>query len=600
MNQIIKQKMNFLNCKVVLIFYCTINYVIYADVTQLFPKIMNDFQPLRIVVFIDFSVKFNQKCDRLFRILIKNIPTVSLDINNLSFIRRNRTIRKLQTVPLDQSLLYVIVQSQNTSLEKTFLNLNNVVAYSPVSARPKCLLTITNYFDKNKIEKMLRKAWSLKFLDFTVLRMSEMDTFSWNPFTNQYYQGYLNNKHYTLFPDKLIDVNKYPLKVLMWNKLSYKSVERKNNKLIQMDGSSYNYIEVISKKLNFDLNVIIEPSSSFKNSIENLFHKLGENEVNVAAVSIFLTRFQNKNVVIGYPTWVSKIVLVLPNNLTIDDYDFPPEMFITIVSFPIIILIFVTMIKLSKFKSQEWTILKIVQILIGTATRHPRNKNNERIVFLTVVLLSMLYGNIFFSNLTNTKLKRKFKEFNTYEDILESDLPIYSFYENSTNQNLPKDVDQIFSKSQIMDSVKCLEKIIETNYAICITSGVAAEFYIKYYLAPDGSQILKESHLSFPTEPLALGFEKASPYAEKFSIMIQKIFESKVAGSLKIRPKIQSNQNPTPELEVDVLVDMLEIILFVGYSVAIFVFVCELIRFPCLSYLKKKLLSKVRKKEIIY
>lgn len=563
--------------KILMLFYFSKSCAIYSDMTQVVHKIINDFQPNKIIVFSNFSKRSGHRCNDLFRIFINHIPTNTLNLNKISLMISNKSVQTLPSVQPDQSLIYTIFQCEKNTLETTLSILTKIVSFSPITARPKCLYIVSNSIDFSQDEsrKMLQEAWYLKFLDFTILRMKNGSFVSWNPFTNQYHQGYLKNTLTDLFPDKLINVNQYPLKLLMWNVLPQMLVEKRNNKVIKIDGSTYKYLKIISEKLNFNLNITFEPDDFLDNAVKNSFVKLANNKINVMPISLFLARFRNKDLVIGYPIWVTRMVMVVPNILTLGYNFFNAEMYISAISFPLLIFIFTFLINLLKHKFQNWNVFRVCQILIGTPIVQPK-KSYERVIFLTIVILSMLYTNIIFSNLTNTKVKPQVQEFNTYGDVLESDLPVYSYYENLTDRSLPKDLNQILLKyKKIENNEKCIDLVFETNRAICFTTAVTANFWKQHYKYADGSPILKVANPSFRNQPLGIAFEKSSPYAEKFSKMIIKIFETQVASQLQKRPEIRFNKL-TSEIEIDILLIELEVILLVGCFLATLAFIYEI------------------------
>lgn len=111
------------------------------------------------------------------------------------------------------STIYVIL-SQNVQHSKvTYTALDELVRMSPISIRPKCLLIMQkrNQWPFDDIKKLLNHAWSLKFLDFTVIIVinnSKMVCISFNPFTIVYDTKYSCTMS-EVFPGKLQNVNKY-------------------------------------------------------------------------------------------------------------------------------------------------------------------------------------------------------------------------------------------------------------------------------------------------------------------------------------------------------------------------------------------------------
>lgn len=566
------------NWKILLFFCLTLIYSLDANIVKVLHETIKDLKPHRILIFYDNSVKVTKNCDYIFKIFNSDIPTLSLDISNLHFTGMSRSLQ-VPTVHPDQSVLYLVLMREKMVLERTWNILNKIMLLSPSSARPKCLFITSSSTDYSEdlTRKVLRNAWSLKFLDFTVLKIdaeNQTCTFvNWNPFTNQYGQGHVRNHYNKLFPDKLANVNQYPLKISVFQHLPRMAIEKKNNNSTKIDGNIYGFIEIIHQRLNFKLDITFEPMDILQNTYKNVLVKLENNIINVLPTVLSLTRFENKSVVVAYPISSRKLLTVVPDVLTLD-YHVPFELLITAVTFPLVLSVFTVLKKLLNFKSKHWSILQIFQILIGLPTTQPR-RAKERIVFSTIVILSTLYTNMFFSVMTNTKIKREELQLKTYDDILKSDLPIYTYYQNMSKQYLPPRLEKIFSISKMVkNDQECVDKVLEKNYAVCITNEAPVRFYVKKYLNPDGSPILKIAPPSFSYHPTVMAFEKASPFAEKFSKMILHIFEAKLARGLNVRPEVRFEQT-TSEIEIDILLDMLKIVLVAGYSVATFAFFFE-------------------------
>lgn len=62
-------------------------------------------------------------------------------------------------------------------------------------------------------------------------------------------------------------------------------------------------------------------------------------------------------------------------------------------------------------------------VLIGMGRSQP-TKNAERIIFITIAVLSIIYTGNFFSTLENITVSGKEKELNTYENINKSQISV--------------------------------------------------------------------------------------------------------------------------------------------------------------------------------
>lgn len=82
------------------------------------------------------------------------------------------------------------------------------------------------------------------------------------------------------------------------------------------------------------------------------------------------------------------IVPILPEFVV----DIPFGAIIYIASFFIITMIFVALLRIFKTKLIEWDFVNVIQMLLGVSISQPK-KNVDRIIFLTIVILSIIYTN---------------------------------------------------------------------------------------------------------------------------------------------------------------------------------------------------------------
>lgn len=86
----------------------------------------------------------------------------------------------------------------------------------------------------------------------------------------------------------------------------------KNNKIDKVTGTSMVKLNTIAKKLNFQLQ-FVEGPYTIKEAPVKTVKNLETNKVNLTPMGLLLNEnFQQRDVIIGYPVNLSKLVIVAP------------------------------------------------------------------------------------------------------------------------------------------------------------------------------------------------------------------------------------------------------------------------------------------------
>lgn len=148
--------------------------------------------------------------------IIKQTPAILTDFKNINILNDNRSSSKQSFQNPRQTTIYTILMKksgrQDSRVNEIFKVFNDLVEISPVQPRPKFLLILLDddWLDE-ELKTLLKYVWSLKFLDFTIVKSNGNNgTFfmNYNPFARSFFKS--SRK---VFPDKLIDVKKYPLTI---------------------------------------------------------------------------------------------------------------------------------------------------------------------------------------------------------------------------------------------------------------------------------------------------------------------------------------------------------------------------------------------------
>lgn len=398
---------------------------------------------------------------------MEQMTTILIDIETIKYADVNEPIYSSSLRISRTSTLCIILQDEEIDDIMNFL-----IEASPTLTRPKCLMVTDNdTYSEESFISILLQAWSLKFLDFTIVFVNDEglpQMLSYNPFTKSFNTDEVTNTS-LLFPDKLSNMNEYPLKIPIYQLAPYNSFSLENGRITSVDGYDYPYIEIFSKKLNFSLQYfIVEEARNITALFEKLILLLENNKVNLVPKPMYLgTHYYGRNVVIGKAYRDTNYVLVVPI-LRMSEMSDYMRILSKLSYFPINVLVLNLVFRLLRFRLNRW--IHLLQILVGSPMTKQPKIVADRIIFFTVVLLSMIFTSDVFASLTDTKVASNELSFKTYEEILSSKLKVYarmtssqkevSLYEKLGVQNTQNIADCIAESTRFV--LFCV--LVKTNY----------------------------------------------------------------------------------------------------------------------------------------
>lgn len=281
-------------------------------------QLNSDSKISRVAVLTNIDGKFRFQQEVIFKKILQNYPMILINVSNNNKIAIDVSFR-LSKFPRE-SIIYVILQNISRSDISNELNetLSLIIEKSSVSPRPKCLTILFSDKEFKEIEitqQMLVSAWTLKFLDFSILRIGGIKTeiFFYNPFNFTFYFNYFESTE-AIFPDKLSNMNGYSINVAIYNKPPkmklWKNYKTNKTKVISED---FFYIQTLSRKLNFSMTLDIQDTvNNIPGFSSRMMHKLENNEISMAGTKYFVGSFLfNKTVVIGKISDQDRFVLQL-------------------------------------------------------------------------------------------------------------------------------------------------------------------------------------------------------------------------------------------------------------------------------------------------
>ena len=569
------------------------DFIIYVTCLSwsdsLIRNILRDQKPYQITIFTSNRVPINSKYQNLlFQNSMRKIPTVLINLN-----KQVNNINKMRIFEMPffrhprQSTIYLIIKRYYGSefhLKEMYSILQELTAIAPITTRPKCLLIYyskSEYFE-NSLKEILRYAWTLKFLDFSILTINEVSNalhYTYNPFEKTYDISSFEAKS-NIFPQKLNNVQGYTATLLASNDnmfvYSENSTKQNNSNIYTSD---FVYVKTVLDKLNFTLRFVTDYTGEDDISalFEKTFSKLENNEITMSTVLYLVnTYLYKKEFVIGVAVSHSKMILIVPV-IPISTVNFSFDILVHMIVFPIIILIFAIAVRVLKLPGKNWKIIKIFQIFLGIPTLKVPQKIIERFIFLTIIILSLKYSSSLMSRLTDIRLIQDEQHFDSIEDFFQSKMTIYT--RDTANEYDSVEVKKLFSRSKkIRNLLDCVDLVLKNKDTVCVSTYYLALALINRSLKTHGVPLMKIAKPSFRQGQIAFGYEKASPYAEKFDQLLQFLQESGIPDQW--RCKADTSKRRVENVSVttkDTLFKQLIIITFVGCTLAVLVFICELI-----------------------
>lgn len=545
------------------------------------------FRSYQITIFNvndDHTGKMSKKQNFFFRKMTNCVATVIIDLDVMEYTKDNRSLSMPVFKNPRESTTYIILTDDSVkdfSSNRIHNIIDQFVKMSPVPMRPKCLLVfwVEDFMHSDtELEQILHYAWSKNFMDFTVLiinRSTSSIFVSYDPFTKNYITQYLHEKS-EIFPDKIRDTKQYPLNMPVFNTKPSLWFQTENGKIVEIHGVAYKYVEIIINMLNFRPNFIVKNNFSVQ-LIGEILVELEENKIQMVPSPFLIDSFLfGKKIIIGNPVLESKIAVIVPVIFK-SRFNFTLEILLYIISLPTIIFFFYFSVKILKFEPKEWNILYIYRVLIGIPAEPPP-KLPQKIVFIFLAVLSVLYLNFFFSTLEEMKVVNYEKNFNTYQEIVDTKMQVYSAFNANVNDNVG--VQKLLNnRAKIIDDEDCVKKLISTRSVVCVLPYYGAKYQVRINLDVQKRPIMKLAKPSFHHQFVSFPYEKASPYAEKFDKIIQQVKESGIMNVQKLKEKMKLHvENLTSSVSNrDVFPEQLFIVLFAGFMSAIVAFLWELV-----------------------
>lgn len=559
----------------------------------------------KITFFID-DRKYTNEQDMVIKNLTQEIQFQTVDLQKLLADEDNQSVAS--SVFYDN--LYITLSVIFHSLE--FESANNIIdtlaKLSPDRTRPRCL--IISFNEKSSLEYnigiILRSAWSKKFLDFSILTVNlnrnipncQATIYNFNSFDTRIMQNLFNASTY-VFPNKLRNVKGYPMKLPFFHAPPFMTVKHHQNGTIEVEGRHFLFLEFAIKAMNFTTEFtfeIVDPSSAI-NSSNMVREALKRGDINIiSAPSAMTPNEQYKIVELVHEC--EPLVAVVPILRTIT-FKIPLKiLFCTFFIIPTIVVGLIYVMHLLRIIRDEWKGFNMMQLLLGVPTSMLSQKAANRIIYLSVIIISMTYSMNFFSIILDINLEQSEVPFNSYRDLDRSQFPTYIFelyYDRVFSGISDVHLINLKNRTHTTNNIRgCLQSIESGEKAICILSFWAIEDKMSDYRKNDNSAAIKVANTPLQCNRLGYVFEPASPFTERFAQIQLKIRESGIWYMLSTKGKSNNTVTSNDKRALKQNSFVLLIISGTGYSLATIIFIAEYLNIrqfkdTILNYIESKI-----------
>lgn len=474
-----------------------------------------------------------EKLTQFTRILTQRFPIVNIDLISKSLLKNNNSLGSDQLLN-NGPVIYVHDQTIVSLNNKVMNFLNFYEKTYPKYSLPKCIVIYRkglNVSSDNFIKKLLEYAWSKKFLDISVVEVltdeNQAQIYTFNPFFNQLNKTILSCS-LKLFPNKLYDVNRYPIVIPLHHNPPYVTVSKDINGNFQvLDAYKYKFLITVFNHLNF-LEVLDE---SLMNTTVSDYHSLS------------LKKFSSQELNIDVsPSFAADYYSSLPLLILHDDcipyvgiievkpimkFNLSSECIFYFFYAPVIFSILKFVIFLFKLKTLNFDTLEVVRLMLGMSLLSFPETTWKKIVLIFVFFITMMFSIDFIASLLDTLVSYDELTFDSIEEIIVSN---YRFAMNKVVKNIFLDseknytVKDILKKKFVGQDVYCPDSI-NMNEVICVLSMFRASNVVKNTIYK-GSRVYKIISIKFGCSTPVYVFERASPFISHFKSLFLKMYES--------------------------------------------------------------------------
>jgi hypothetical protein len=585
---------------VLLIFINSLSIGQFESLNNLAQIISENLDAYQVTIFINRSerIKIPEQNTILEKLMHFN-PSVVIDISKFDNTTINKYLQpKVIENPTYTSMNIILINGESNDTESEIIRIQGFLDFSinlsPALMRPKSLIIFLyrTSLPINLFEKIFKYVWKKRFLDFSIIEINLNNNVIknitgylhyFNPFFNTFIkEPYLLERK--IFIDKLINLNQYPIILLLLNHTIFLKVTTDRHNNIKVSGLHYLLLLTALEKMNFKIVYYISNINSTINTIiyNHSLNLLEQGYVNMFSVAYAYLSYDFPAIDIGY-NGLESFIAIVPI-ITYTNIKIPYSTLILLFIVPLFITFIIKIAYWLKIQKQKLDVLYVAQILYGVPVTIYPQKWSDRMIFFGIVCISIQYSMDYFSKLVDDYMINNEVLFDRFKDIADSPFDIYinekykNVYLNDDNINIKR----IKKKVKIVNDIyKCINLFKKPKNVICLTSKIYADYSSTLYLDDNSKPRMKISKPIFAQEKLRFLCEKYLPYGARLKNLFQKLHQTGISTFLqkkylntnRIAPKIKTKKSSNK------LTFLCYLILCIGYFFSFIALFVEIILF---------------------
>ena len=548
-------------------------------------------------------------------------PSISDTIQKISRVSSTKEISSQQTTIRNaqdlismsffspQTTLFLIIYKPNENSNNSQLTkvINFILELSQAQARPKCLFLNFGLSESSTGEELLRYMWSKLILDATIISFKNVETKNnyfqtlqqevdfihfFNPFSDTYVRKKYSHR-IPLFPNKLLNLQEYKMKIGLVNNPPHCVIEKSEAHITKLSGPDILKLNIFSRLTNFSIVKILGDWGVIncdKDKNTGFIYDLIYNQIRFVAVeSGRYASCDEKFYLWSKGTSFRYLYLVVPVLKNTSSVDTDEWKILNLFVFLGLILLLWLLSHILIFSSENWRLIYIVQIVLGSSMPRCPKKLAERIILGSLLLTCTLNSSSIYSTFADLTFKVNTEmEFKTIESVICSNLqPIMELnifkmlgqqYEGSVKSLLKK------AKPLNITNEECVDLLIKEKNVACVVEGDAARLMFRDKVDKYGKPLIKIVEENVKVTVTGIAMETGSPFIRRFDEITQRLIDSGIIDRWREdhfdRKSIKVYTNGSDESMKPISVEMWNqffIILVFGYICSLITLIAEII-----------------------
>lgn len=430
----------------------------------------------------------NQMFDHVFEELQSKLPVLFI---NSSFLTQTHEKHWKQFMSYPRNTLVTIVAPEGSFVGFEISRLLEFIGNSSgILTRPKCLIFVFLNANDHSLgyREFLDQMWKNLFLDLTILDVlgGNITVHQFNPFVS--YTRRPLSREIELFPDKLKNLHRYPLRVGVFHQNPFFRLTRGKKESIQISGPDASVLKELARLMNFQLSFIESNVSRFgefhclkaktsgllRDLVYHRIHMIGDRSITTKAIC-------SKNLIEGMEFETDHYVFVFPLfKKTSYEISIKSSFYLSIVVIVFCAGLSWTIEYFGKFDKTIWNKFVIIEILLGLGLEREPVKFREKCFFLVFLMVAFFWSSNIVASLTDIQFQLKEEiKMNTLDDLMKSKLLI------SCTINVAMVLKKIvheeklgewWREERIVNYENCIDVLLSKQNVACVMKLSAADY----------------------------------------------------------------------------------------------------------------------------